>query len=324
MNRALITGITGQDGSYLAELLLDRGYDVHGIIRRRADMSNLRGVADRLRLHPGDVCDQPSLDGTVRAVNPTHVFHLAAQSFVQHSFTLPISTVEVTGLGTLRVLEAVRQHAAEARFYTAGSSEQFGKVERTPQNEQTPWHPRSPYGCAKVFAYEATRNYREAYGMFACTGILFNHESPRRGPEFVTRRITRGVAAVRRGEAETFGLGNLDARRDWGHARDYVRAMVAMLEASDPEDYVIGTGAAHSVREFLAAACTVAGLEGTPESYVTFDRSAIRPAEVDSLVADASKARSRLGWHPEVSFDELVREMVANDLSASGRSSASR
>lgn len=334
--RAFITGITGQDGSYLAELLLGKGYQVWGLVRRASagNLQRLRhlledpeGHSGRLRLIHGDVTDAGSLAQAVQAARPHEVYSLAAQSHVQVSFELPEFTMDVTAGGTVRLLQAVREHAPRARFFHAGSSEQFGKAVESPQSERTPFHPRSPYACAKVFGYQITRNYRESYGMFAVSGICFNHESPRRGETFVTRKITRAIAAILMDQQQTLYLGNLDARRDWGFAGDYVEAMWRMLQADVPDDYVIATGETHSVREFCERAFAHAGLPLTwqgsgvdqrgigPDgrTLVRIDPRYFRPAEVDLLLGDASKARRELGWQPTTSFDELVRMMVQAD-----------
>lgn len=327
--RALITGITGQDGSHLAELLLDKGYIVAGLVRRASTFN-----ADRIRhlfegpydqhgalaLHYGDMLDGTSLAALVRTVEPDEVYNLAAQSHVKVSFDAPEYTVDSGALGTLRLLEAVRAYRDEAgkevRFYQASSSEMFGSSP-PPQNELTPFHPRSPYACGKVYSYWQTVNYREAYNLFACNGILFNHEGPRRGEHFVTRKITRAAARIKLGLQSQLVLGNLDARRDWGYAGDYVRAMWMMLQASTPEDYVVATGKAHSVREFLRA--TFHYLDLNPDDYVVSDEAYMRPSEVDELQGDPSKIRERLGWEPKVSFDELVKMMVDQDLELAKR-----
>jgi GDPmannose 4,6-dehydratase len=311
---ALITGITGQDGSYLAELLLERGYDVVGVVRRTSHDSYERigHLLDRVRIVPADLLDQHSLTAVVREARPAEVYNLAAQSFVPTSWTQPVLTGEFTALGVTRLLEAVRLAHPEARVYQASSSEMFGKAVETPQRETTPFYPRSPYGVAKVYGHWITVNYRESYGLYAVSGILFNHESPRRGLEFVTRRVTHGVARIVRGRADSLRLGNLDARRDWGFAGDYVDAMWRMLQPPQPEDYVIGTGETHSVRELCEIAFGHAGLDW--QRYVRVDPGLVRPAEVDVLQADASKARKRLGWRPRVTFAELVRMMVDADL----------
>ena len=313
--RVVVAGISGQDGSFLAESYLQDGYEVHGIVRRKSDtrLDNIAHLKDRLTLHTGDLCDQSSLDAIIAAVQPDEVVNLAAQSFVTASFAAAESTSDITGLGALRVLEAVRKHAPKAKVYTAGSSEQFGATP-PPQNEQSEFHPVSPYGASKVFACEITRVYREAYGLFACVGILFNHEGPRRGQEFLTRKVSIGVAKIALGLADHIALGNLDARRDWGHAADYVHAMRLMLAQDKPDDYVIGTGVDHSVRDFVIAALKAAKLEPDIEKYVRVDPAFYRPAEVNALRADASKARRVLGWVPTITFDELVCEMVENDI----------
>ena len=322
MPTALITGITGQDGSYLAELLLSKGYDVHGLVRRSSEISRPRidhlhqgDDSDRVTLHYGDLDDPLSLIRILRDVAPDEVYHLAAQSHVQVSFELPDYTGSVTGLGTMRLLEAMRLSEINSRFYQASSSELFGSAP-PPQHENTPFHPRSPYAVAKLYSYWATVNYREAYGMFAVNGILFNHESPRRGENFVTRKITRAVAAIVAGTQERLHLGNLDAKRDWGFAGDYVEAMWLMLQHDVPEDFVIATGEAHSVREFCDAAFGHAGLDY--RDYVVIDDRFFRPAEVDYLLGDPSKARSVLGWEPATKFDGLVTSMVDADLLAAG------
>ncbi|HEV3022623.1 MAG TPA: GDP-mannose 4,6-dehydratase [Pirellulales bacterium] len=321
---ALITGITGQDGSYLAELLLEQGYAVHGMYRRSSTetferISHLQG---RIELHPGDLLDQQSLISLVEQVRPTEVYNLAAQSFVPTSWQQPQLTGEVTGLGVTRLLDAVRLVDPTIRFYQASSSEMFGKVHETPQRETTPFHPRSPYGVAKVYGHYITMNYRESYGLFACSGILFNHESPRRGLEFVTRKITHAAARIKLRLARELRLGNLQARRDWGFAGDYVRAMWLMLQQAEADDYVIGTGETHSVEEFVAVAFSHVGLNW--RDHVVIDPKFHRPAEVDLLLADPSKARSALGWKPRVGFVPLVRMMVDADLAALGGNRLSR
>ena len=322
MPTALITGITGQDGSYLAELLLSKGYDVHGLVRRSSEISRPRidhlhhgDDSDRVTLHYGDLDDPLSLIRILREVAPDEVYHLAAQSHVQVSFEMPDYTGSVTGLGTMRLLEAMRLSEINSRFYQASSSELFGSAP-PPQHENTPFHPRSPYAVAKLYSYWATVNYREAYGMFAVNGILFNHESPRRGENFVTRKITRAVAAIVAGTQEKLHLGNLDAKRDWGFAGDYVEAMWLMLQHDVPEDFVIATGEAHSVREFCDAAFGHVGLDY--RDYVVIDDRFFRPAEVDYLLGDPSKARSVLGWEPATKFEGLVTSMVDADLLAAG------
>ncbi len=315
---ALITGITGQDGSYLAELLLEQGYSVHGMFRRSSTetFERIGHLEGRIELHPGDLLDQQSLMSLLDEVRPTEVYNLAAQSFVPTSWQQPQLTGEVTGLGVTRLLDALRQVDPKIRFYQASSSEMFGKVHETPQREMTPFHPRSPYGVAKVYGHYITMNYRESYGLFACSGILFNHESPRRGLEFVTRKITHAVAKIRLGLAGELRLGNLQARRDWGFAGDYVRAMWLMLQQSEADDFVIGTGETHSVEEFVRVAFEHVGLNW--RDYVVIDPKFHRPAEVDLLLSDPAKARKQLGWKPQVGFEQLVRMMVDADLSALG------
>jgi len=326
MKRALITGITGQDGSYLAELLLGKGYEVHGVIRRSSSFNteridhlyrdpHERGV--RLFLHYGDLNDASSLQTIVSEVKPDEVYNLGAQSHVRVSFDIPEYTGEVTALGAIRLLEAVRKLDRFARFYQASSSELYGKVVETPQRETTPFHPRSPYAAAKAYAFYAAQNYREAYGMFVANGILFNHESERRGETFVTRKITRAVGRIKHGLQRDLFLGNLDAKRDWGHAEDYVEAMWLMLQADEPDDYVVGTGETHSVREFLELAFGYAGLDY--REHVRVDPKYFRPAEVDVLLADPTKIREKLGFRPKVGFEELVRRMVVSDIELAAR-----
>jgi GDPmannose 4,6-dehydratase len=312
--RALITGITGQDGSYLAELLLDRGYEVHGMVRRASTekFDRIEHLRDRLTLHQGDLLDHRSLTDTLKASRPEEIYNLAAMSFVGLSWTQPVLTAEFSGVGVARLLETVREVAPEARFYQASSSEMFGKVREVPQNELTPFHPRSPYGVAKVYGHFITVNYRESYGLHATSGILFNHESERRGLEFVTRKITWHAAAIKAGKADKLPLGNLDAERDWGYAADYVEAMWLMLQQDKPEDFVIATGECHTVREFCERAFAHVGLDW--KSYVEIDPRYFRPAEVDELRGDMTKARELLKWQPRVKFDELVRLMVDADL----------
>jgi len=312
--RALITGITGQDGSYLAEFLLEQGYDVIGMIRRSSTVNfeRIRHIQDRVTLTPGDLLDEVSLIHMLREHRPTEVYNLAAQSFVQTSFSQPVFTGEVTALGVTRLLDAIRIVDPDIRFYQASSSEMFGKVVETPQRETTPFYPRSPYGVAKVYGHWITVNYRESYGMHASSGILFNHESPRRGLEFVTRKISHGVARIALGLDRELRLGNLDAQRDWGYAGDYVRAMWLMLQQDQPGDYVVATGQTHSVRRFCELAFAYAGLDY--RNYVVVDERFFRPAEVDLLVGDPSRAREKLGWKPEVSFEQLVEMMVEADL----------
>jgi GDPmannose 4,6-dehydratase len=311
---ALITGITGQDGSYLAEFLLEQGYDVHGMVRRSSTekFDRIEHIRDRLTLHQGDLLDQRSLVDTLRACNPDEIYNLAAMSFVAASWVQPTLTAEFSGIGVTRLLEAMREVCPEARFYQASSSEMFGKVREVPQNEKTPFYPRSPYGVAKVYGHFITVNYRESYGLHATSGLLFNHESPRRGLEFVTRKISWHAAAIKLGVAKELRLGNLDAERDWGFAADYTRAMWMMLQQDEPEDFVIATGVAHSVRDALEIAFDHAGL--STGDHVVIDPSLRRPAEVEHLVGDASKARSELGWEPEVTFEALIRMMVDADV----------
>jgi len=314
MPTALITGITGQDGSYLAEFLLGQGYKVVGMVRRSSTITfeRIHHIQDDITLIQGDLHDQSSLVDVMEQYSPAEVYNLAAQSFVPTSWKQPVLTGEVTALGVTRLLEAIRLVNPEARFYQASSSEMFGKVREVPQSEDTPFYPRSPYGVAKVYAHWITVNYRESYDMFACSGILFNHESPRRGIEFVTRKITYGVARIKLGRTKELRLGNLDARRDWGYAGDYVEAMWRMLQQDQPEDYVVGTGKTHAVRDLCRLAFSHVGLDY--QDYVVQDPRFYRPAEVDLLVADASKSKNILGWTPQVSFEELVCMMVDADL----------
>jgi GDPmannose 4,6-dehydratase len=316
--RALITGITGQDGSYLAEFLLEKGYEVGGVVRRSSTekFDRLEGIRERVSIFQADLLDQTSLIDVIRAFRPKEIYNLAAQSFVPTSWAQPVLTGEFTALGVTRMLEAIRQVDSSIRFYQASSSEMFGKVRETPQNEMTPFHPRSPYGVAKVYGHWITVNYRESYDLYAVSGILFNHESPRRGMEFVTRKITSTVARIVNGQSKELRLGNLDSQRDWGYAGDYVRAMWMMLQAGTPDDYVIATGETHSVREFAEKAFARAGLDW--EKYVVVDPALFRPAEVDVLIGDASKAKKNLHWRPEVSFDQLVERMVDADLALVG------
>jgi GDPmannose 4,6-dehydratase len=319
--KALITGITGQDGSYLAELLLSKGYEVHGIIRRASTFNTGRLEAiyqdphesgKRLFLHYGDLSDGSAMSRLVGKIAPDEIYNLAAQSHVRVSFDAAEYTADITGTGTVRLLEAIRETGVKARFYQASSSEMFGLVQEVPQKETTPLYPRSPYGCAKVFSHWITINYRESYGLHASSGILFNHESPRRGETFVTRKITRAVANIKLGLQKKLYLGNLDAKRDWGYAKEYVEAMWLMLQQPEPDDYVIATGETHSVREFLEHAFTCVGLKW--EDYVAFDERYCRPAEVDLLIGDYSKAKKKLGWEPKTKFTELVKLMVDADL----------
>ena len=321
---ALITGITGQDGSYLAELLLEKGHDVHGVVRRASTESfeRIAHVQHRLNLHQADLLDQSSLVNVLREVRPSQVYNLAAQSFVPTSWCQPSLTGEFTALGVTRMLDAVRLVDPEIRFYQASSSEMFGKVRETPQNEATPFYPRSPYGVAKAYGHWITVNYRESFGLFAVSGILFNHESPRRGREFVTRKISEAVARIKLGLQDELALGNLDARRDWGYAPEYVEAMWMMLEKDEPADYVVGTGEHHSPQEFVDIAFRHVGLD--PAEFVRIDPALLRPAEVDTLLADPTKAREELGWHARRSFEELVTIMVEADLEAQERASGRR
>lgn len=319
--KALITGITGQDGSYLAEFLLHKGYEVHGLVRRSSSFNtgridhiyrDLHDPDTRLRLVYGDLNDASSLNHILRVIQPDEIYNLGAQSHVRVSFDVPEYTAEVTGLGCLRILEAVRESGLRTKFYQASSSELYGKVVETPQKETTPFYPRSPYACAKAFAYHTTVNYRESYGAYAVNGILFNHESPRRGETFVTRKITRGVANIKWGLQDKLYLGNLEAKRDWGFAGDYVEGMWLMMQQPEPDDYVLATGETHSVREFLEMAFEHAGLDW--KKHVEIDPRYFRPAEVDLLLGDATKARTKLGWKPRVAFPELVKMMVEADL----------
>jgi GDPmannose 4,6-dehydratase len=313
--RALITGITGQDGSYLAELLLEQGYEVHGMVRRASTekFDRIEHLRDRITLHQGDLLDQRSLVDTLRAARPEEIYNLAAMSFVAVSWVQPTLTAEFTGVGVTRILEAMREVCPEARFYQASSSEMFGKVRDVPQHEDTPFYPRSPYGVAKAYGHFITVNYRESYDLHATSGILFNHESPRRGLEFVTRKVTWHAAAIRHGRQKELRLGNLDAKRDWGYARDYVEAMHLMLQQDEPEDFVIATGRTHTVRECVEIAFDEAGVPDW-ESHVVMDPAFLRPAEVDLLIGDPSKAKRVLGWEPKTSFEELIRLMTRADL----------
>ncbi|MDJ0897662.1 MAG: GDP-mannose 4,6-dehydratase [Xenococcus sp. MO_188.B8] len=330
--RALITGITGQDGSYLSEFLLEKDYEVHGIIRRTSTFNTDRidhlyedahNPNAKLFLHYGDLTDGTTLRRILEEVQPQEIYNLGAQSHVRVSFDSPEYTVDAVGMGTLRLLEAIRDYqkrtSIEVKFYQAGSSEMFGKVQAVPQQETTPFYPRSPYACAKVYAHWQTVNYRESYDLFACNGILFNHESPRRGETFVTRKITRAIARILAGQQQKLYLGNLDAQRDWGYAKDYVRAMWLMLQQDTPDDYVVATGETHSIREFLDIAFGHVNLDW--QDYVVFDPRYLRPAEVDLLMGDPTKAQTKLGWQPSVDFPGLVKLMVNADLSALGLSS---
>ncbi len=316
--KALITGITGQDGSYLAELLLDKGYEVHGIVRKTAPEDRGRRTwrisrfIDRLKLHEASLDNYRSLESVVEKVKPDECYHLAAQSFVFHSFKEEHATLRTNIDGTLRVLSAIKTRAPECRFFFAGSSEMFGNAVQSPQNEDTPFQPRSVYGISKVAGYHLTRNYREAHGLFAVSGILFNHESPRRGPQFVTRKITSHAARIKLGLMEKIRLGNLDAKRDWGHAGEYVEAMWRMLQQEEPQDYVVATGKCHSVREFVELAFRSVGLDY--QKHIEIDQKLVRPSEITPLVGDASKARRLLHWRPSITFCDLVREMVEADL----------
>jgi GDPmannose 4,6-dehydratase len=323
MKRALVTGITGQDGSYLAELLLEKGYEVHGIIRRASTFNteridhlyqdpHIRGTG--LFLHYGDLSDSVNLVKQLHELQPDEIYHLGAQSHVRVSFDIPEYTADITAVGTIRILEAIREAGVRPRFYQASSSEMYGKVAEIPQRETTPFHPRSPYGVSKVFAYWATINYRESYDLFATNGILFNHESPRRGETFVTRKISRAVAYIKAGLQKKLYLGNLDAKRDWGYAPEYVEAMWLMLQQDVPDDYVIATGETHSVREFCEEAFNVVGLDW--QKYIELDKRYLRPAEVDILIGDSTKARKQLGWEPKVRFKQLVKIMVEADVKA--------
>jgi len=327
MKKALITGITGQDGSYLTDFLLSKGYEIHGIIRRSSSLNRARidhlyqdthqpGV--RFFLHYGDLADSEQLSDLIYNVKPDEIYHLGAQSHVRVSFDLPEYTSNITGLGTTRILEALRRSGVAARFYQASSSEMFGAA-NPPQNESTPFHPRSPYAAAKVYAYWMARNYREGYNLFACNGILFNHESPRRGETFVTRKITRTLARIKAGKEKFLYLGNLEAKRDWGFAPEYIEAMWLILQQDIPDDFVIGTGESHSVREFVVESFSYADLDW--EKYVKIDPRYYRPTEVEFLQSDASKARTKLSWHPRISFKELVRIMIDYDLEAEGLAS---
>jgi GDPmannose 4,6-dehydratase len=311
--KAFITGITGQDGSYLAEILLEKDYEVYGMIRRSSSFNTARidHIFGEVELVFGDLTDGSVLNRLMRTIQPDEVYNLGAQSHVQVSFEIPEFTADTTGMGTLRLLDAIREEGVRCRFYEAGSSEMFGKVVETPQTEATPFHPRSPYGVSKVFGYWITRNYREAYGMYAVNGILFNHESPRRGPTFVTRKVTRAIGAILRGEQDEVRLGNLEAKRDWGFARDYMDGAWQMLQADEPDDYILATGETHSVRELLDEAFGYVDLDW--HDYVKIDERYFRPSEVDMLLGDATKAREKLGWEPSVRFPELVRMMVDHD-----------
>jgi len=314
LKKALITGITGQDGSYLAEFLLLKGYEVYGMVRRSSTINyeRISHIQDRLKLMPGDLLDQNSLIEALKISEPDEVYNLGAQSFVPTSWNQPVLTGEFTALGVTRMLEAIRTVNPKIRFYQASSSEMFGKIQETPQNEKTPFYPRSPYGVAKVYGHWITVNYRESYGIFCCSGILFNHESPRRGLEFVSRKVTSAAAKIKLGLQKELRMGNLDAHRDWGFAGDYVEAMWLMLQQDEPEDFVIATGISHSVQHLIQAAFDHLGLDW--EEYVKIDPKLLRPAEVDYLVGDAQKAKAKLGWQPKVTFEELIKMMTDSDL----------
>jgi GDPmannose 4,6-dehydratase len=314
MKTALITGITGQDGSYMAEFLLEKGYEVWGMHRRTSSINfdRVEHIIDKINMIQGDLLDQNSIQHCIRRSKPDEIYNLAAQSFVPTSWDQPLLTGEITGLGVTRMLEAIRNENPKIRFYQASTSEMFGKVQGVPQVESTPFYPRSPYGVSKLYGHWITINYRESYDLYACSGILFNHESPRRGLEFVTRKITDTVARIKFGLADEIRLGNLDAKRDWGFAGDYVEAMWLMLQQDTPDDYVISTGSTHSVKELVSVAFSCADLDW--EKYVKIDQRFVRPAEVDLLVGDSTKAKEKLGWEPKVTFEELIQMMVDNDL----------
>ena len=327
MKKALITGITGQDGSYLAELLLEKGYEVHGIIRRSSSFNTERidhlyrdpHINDvKMFLHYGDLSDSSNLSRLLEKIQPDEIYNLAAQSHVRVSFDMPEYTADVVGLGTIRILDAIKETQIKTKFYQASTSELYGKVVETPQTEKTPFYPRSPYACAKLYSYWITVNYRESYDMYACNGILFNHESPRRGETFVTKKITHAIARILNKEQDKLYLGNLDSKRDWGYAEDYVEAMWLMLQQEKPDDYVIATGETHSVREFLDEAFGLVGLDW--KKYVEIDPRYYRPAEVDLLLGDPTKAKEKLGWHPKTTFKELVKIMLEYDLKNVGLS----
>jgi GDPmannose 4,6-dehydratase len=323
MKKAFITGITGQDGSYLAEFLLGKGYGVYGMVRRASfqRFDRIEHILDRVEIIEGDLTDQSSLDDAIKTIAPDEVYNLASQSFVPTSWNQPVLTADVTGTGVTRMLEAIRKHKPDSKFYQASTSEMFGKVRETPQSERTPFYPRSPYGVAKVYAHWITINYRESYNIFACSGICFNHESPRRGLEFISRKVTDGVARIKLGLADHLKLGNLEARRDWGFAKDFVEAMWLMLQQDQPEDYVIATGVSHSVRDLVDTAFDYVELPMEP--HVVVDPKFFRPAEVDILVGDASKAKANLGWTPTSSFKEMIHTMVETDLKRLTRLGAS-
>lgn len=317
--RAFITGVTGQDGSYLVDLLASKGYEVHGLIRQSTQFTpdrwgHLKGamLSKKLEVHHGDLMDASGMRVILETIQPDEVYNLAAQSHVGISFEQPVNTSEVTALGTLYLLDAIKRSKLNCKFYQASSSEMFGKVKLTPQNEETPFYPRSPYGCAKVYAHYITQNYRESYDIFACSGILFNHESERRGENFVTRKITRAIGRIKAGLQDELRMGNTTALRDWGYAPEYVEAMWLMLQQDHPNDYVIGTGTQHSVQEFIDAAFAIAGLD--KDQYIKIDQKLMRPSEVDTLIADTSKAKEVLGWTPQVDFNALVKKMVEHDI----------
>lgn len=312
--KALISGVTGQDGSYLAELLLENGYEVHGMIRRTSvpNVTRIEHIQNLITLHPADLTDEGSIYRLIESVRPDEVYNLGAQSFVHASFEQPIATADMTGLGVTRMLEAIRNIDRNIKFYQASSSEMFGRVQETPQTERTPFYPRSPYGAAKMYGHWITVNYRESYNLFCVSGILYNHESPRRGTEFVTRKITKAIADIKAGRIKELRLGNLAAKRDWSHAKDMVRAMWMMLQNDNPVDYVVGSGECHTVEEFVEAAFKYVGLNW--HDYVVIDQSLFRPAEVDILLCDPAKIKEELGWHQTYSFDELVADMVDSDL----------
>jgi len=325
--RAFITGVTGQDGSYLVDLLISKDYEVHGLIRQSTQFTPDRWghlksamLSKKLEVHHGDLMDASGMRSMLETIQPDEVYNLAAQSHVGISFEQPVNTSEVTALGTLNLLDAIKRSKLNCKFYQASSSEMFGKVRSTPQNEETPFHPRSPYGCAKVYAHYITQNYRESYDMFACSGILFNHESERRGENFVTRKITRAVGRIKVGLQDELRMGNTSALRDWGYAPEYVEAMWLMLQQNEPDDYVIGTGTQHSVQEFIDEAFAIAGLD--KEKYVKIDQKFMRPSEVDTLIGDITKAKEVLGWTPQVDFKLLVKKMVEHDISLAEKEKA--
>ncbi len=324
--RAFVTGVTGQDGSYLVDLLISKGYEVHGLVRQSTQFTpdrwgHLKGamLSKKLEVHHGDLMDASGMRATLEAIQPDEVYNLAAQSHVGLSFEQPINTSEVTALGALNILDAIKRSKLNCKFYQASSSEMFGRVRSTPQDEQTPFYPRSPYGCAKVYAHYITQNYRESYGIFACSGILFNHESERRGENFVTRKITRAVGRIKAGLQKELKMGNTSALRDWGYAPEYVEAMWLMLQQDVPSDYVIGTGTQHSVQEFIDEAFAIAELN--KDEYIQFDQKFMRPSEVDTLIGDATKAKEILGWVPRIDFKSLVRKMVEHDISLAKKES---